>query len=83
MPVHNIKEVKIAAGTALPFRLYSLCLLLNSLSLMIYDGGLKSFAKFTGYNVASIQSCGQFKRTHQFILETWEAIYRVMIHKYF
>ena len=40
-------------------------------------------AKFTGYNVASIQSCGQFKRTHQFILETWEAIYRVMIHKFF
>ena len=44
-----------------------------------FDAGLKHLAKSAGYPVSSIQTCGQFKRTHQFILEVWEAMYRVMI----
>ena len=44
-----------------------------------FDAGLKTLAKAAGYPVASIQTCGQFKRTHHFLLEVWEALYRVMI----
>ena len=40
------------------------------------DAGLKELAKVAGYPVAAIKSCGQFKRTHRFTLEVWEAVYR-------
>ena len=35
-----------------------------------------------GYPAAAIQSCSQFQRTHHFIMEAWEAIYRVMVLQY-
>ena len=44
-----------------------------------FDAGLKHLAQAAGYPVASIEACGQFKRTHYFLLEVWEAIYRAMI----
>lgn len=44
-----------------------------------FDAGLKDLAKAAGYPVVSIETCGQFKRTHQFLLEAWEALYRVKI----
>ena len=44
-----------------------------------FDAGFKDLAKAAGYPVASIQVCGQFKRTHCFLLEVWEALYRAMI----
>ncbi len=47
-----------------------------------YDAGLKALAKAAGYPTASIKSTGQFKRTHNFILEVWEAIYRVMLTQF-
>ena len=47
-----------------------------------YDAGLKSLAAAAGYLTASIQSTSQFKQTHNFILEAWEAIYRVMLAQY-
>ena len=47
-----------------------------------YDTRLKSLAQAAGYPVAAIQSCSQFQRTHRFILEAWEAMYRVMILKH-
>ena len=47
-----------------------------------YDSGLKGLAKTCGYPLASIQSCGQFKRTHQFILDVWEAMYRAMLETF-
>ena len=47
-----------------------------------YDAGLKSLAEAAGYPSAAIQSCSQFKRTHCFIMEAWESIYRVMIEIY-
>ena len=43
------------------------------------DAGLKELARAAGYPLAAIHSCSQFKRTHQFILESWEALYRVVI----
>lgn len=46
---------------------------------LCFDAGLKHLAKAAGYPVASIQACGQFKRTHNFLLEVWEAMYRAMI----
>ena len=47
-----------------------------------YDAGLKALACAAGYPVAAIQSCSQFKRTHNFISEAWEAMYRVMLQHY-
>ena len=44
-----------------------------------YDAGLKALAQASGYPLPAIQSCSQFKRTHHFLLEAWEAVYRVMI----
>ena len=44
-----------------------------------YDAGLKSLATAAGYPNAAIQTCSQFKRTHKFILESWEAVYQSMI----
>ena len=48
-----------------------------------FDAGLKELAKVTGYPIAAIKSCGQFKRTHYFIMETWEAVYRSIMSAYF
>ena len=44
-----------------------------------YDAGLKAMAQSVGYPLPAIQACSQFKRTHCFILEAWEAVYRAMI----
>ena len=47
-----------------------------------FDAGLRDLAKAAGYPVVSIQAYGQFKGTHHFLLEVWEALYRVMISMY-
>ena len=44
-----------------------------------FDAGLKSLATAAEYPVAAIQACSQFKRTHNFLLEVWESLYRTMI----
>jgi len=44
-----------------------------------FDAGLKSLAQAAGCPLAAIQSCGQFKRTHNFLLEAWESAYRAML----
>ena len=46
-----------------------------------YDAGLKALARAAGYPLPAIQSSSQFK-SHNFILEAWEAIYRVMLKRY-
>lgn len=43
-----------------------------------FDAGLKALAEACGYPPAAIKKCSQFKRTHYFIMEAWEAIYRTM-----
>ncbi len=45
------------------------------------DAGFKELAKASGYPIASIQACGQFERTHHFLMEVWEALFRVMFLK--
>ncbi len=42
-----------------------------------FDGGLLDLAKACGYLPNSIGT--NFKRTHHFILETWEALYRYLL----
>ena len=45
-----------------------------------FDGGLSSLAQAAGYPTKQIKNCGQFKRTHQFLMEAWEATYRAMLN---
>ena len=47
-----------------------------------FDVGLKDPAKLSGYPVAGIQACSQFKRMHMFLLEAWEAFFRVILQKH-
>ena len=51
----------------------------NAIMKPYFDAGLKHLASVSGYPASSIQSESQFKRTHQFIMEAWEAIYRTML----
>ena len=44
-----------------------------------YDAGLKDLAESSGHHVetlTSINKCSSYKRTHQFLLQAWEAMYR-------
>ena len=47
-----------------------------------YDAGLKALASSAGHPLTAIQNSSQFKRSHNFILEVWEAMYRVMLQRY-
>lgn len=47
-----------------------------------FDAGFKHLAVAAGYPAATIEACGQFKRTHQFLMEVWKALYRAMITAY-
>ena len=47
-----------------------------------FDAGLKSLAEACGYPKASIKHCSQFKKTHLFIIEAWEALYRTMLIRF-
>ena len=44
-----------------------------------FEAGLKELADCVGYPSQSIQSCSIFKRTHNFLMEIWESMYRHMI----
>ena len=46
-----------------------------------YDTGLKELAESAGHRgetLTSISKCSSFKRTHAFLTQAWEAIYRYM-----
>ena len=44
--------------------------------------GLKELAHVSGYPVAAIQACSQFKCTHHFLIEAWQAFYLVMLQRF-
>ena len=47
-----------------------------------FNAGFKHLAIAAGYPPATIEACGQFKRTHQFLMEVWKALYRAMLGAY-
>ena len=47
-----------------------------------FEAGLKDLATASGYPALSIQSCSNFQRTHHFLMETWEGLYRHMLKQF-
>ena len=50
-----------------------------------YDAGLKELAESNGHRgetLTSIKKCSSFKRTHQFLVQAWEAVYRQMFKSF-
>ena len=43
-----------------------------------YHAGLRDLAEAAGYRGETLSKCSNFKRTHRFILQVWEGIYRHM-----
>lgn len=56
---------------------YQICLMKP-----FFEAGLKDLAAATGYPVISLQHCTNFTRTHRFLMEAWEAIFRHMVDNF-
>ena len=52
---------------------------------MVHDAELKELAQASGFQGAtlkSLETCGNFKQTHCFLLQAWEALYQEMWNVY-
>lgn len=56
---------------------YQLCLMKP-----FFDAGLRELSVASGYPALSVQGCKNFKRTHHFLMETWESLFRHMLRHY-
>ena len=56
---------------------YQLCLMKP-----FFEAGLRDLAVASSYPSQSIQNCSQFKRTHRFLMEVWEAMFRSMLQSF-
>ena len=59
---------------AISWRLASFKIFSRSPTKNLFDAGLSDLAKSSGYLPNSVGS--NFKRTHHFLLEAWESLYR-------
>ena len=56
-----------------------------TLTKVYYHSGLKELARMSGFRaetLTSLDRCSNFKRTHHFLLNAWEAMYRSLLHEY-
>ncbi|XP_035680555.1 uncharacterized protein LOC118418656 isoform X2 [Branchiostoma floridae] len=56
----------------------------NALMKVYWEGGLKQIAsgRIKGQTLLSVGLCKHFKRTHKFLLQVWEALYRCEIEAF-
>ena len=53
---------------------YQICLMKP-----FFEAGLRDLATASGYPAKSIENCSKFRRTHHFLMETWEGLLRHML----
>ncbi len=84
----HLMEIKHTYGASLhklliyPGEWHTLANFLPVLMKIYYHAGLKQLAQASGFRagtLTSLEKCSNFARTHHFLLQAWQAIYRALI----